>query len=431
MATRAGRRRVVLPLRYRTNDDVPLSGDKGNDEQYKNDASDTERESSDEEQSVEGVDHLPDDSNDDEDGDAERESSDEDLLDGSDDDEDGSLNSTAGSKREHGSNEDDETAAKRRRKTTIDLQCMASIRACFPRRIQPPPQFRSSIEKVQEFMDMPKLQQWAKRREFQNMDAWERLNHEKAIPGAPCTNSCCVRKQRSDAGRARKRKSSRLLHSSTNNEHGGVSGRLASREVAQYASLSGSASDRAPLIEANQPKAKYKSQKSWEFSRTPGEQSGKKATDAMFRAIRATVQAATQSIMEPKVNAKTSEQIFDVEGPTCMNSCLVAFLREAAPPRSSGGKSSFAQLKADKPQLFLYYPDSAMAKKVIDAIYDSKENPDSYEKFKAKGVGKVGIQNLAAMENSYRADRKRGEKTNKTVEETAAAINNDIAITRD
>jgi hypothetical protein len=93
----------------------------------------------------------------------------------------------------------------------MNLQCINSIVDCFPKtNLQPPPNFRSLIEKVQEFMAMAKEVQREAKRTFQALSERAKQEFIRGMPGEDC--SCCTlkRKARSDRGKrhgAKKRRS--------------------------------------------------------------------------------------------------------------------------------------------------------------------------------------------------------------------------------
>jgi hypothetical protein len=93
---------------------------------------------------------------------------------------------------------------KRGESAAMNLQCVKSVVKCFPFwNLQPPPSFRISVEKVAEFMELWKEEQWAAKRKFQELSTAEKETFTSQIPGAAC--SCCMvaRKARSDKGKKR------------------------------------------------------------------------------------------------------------------------------------------------------------------------------------------------------------------------------------
>jgi hypothetical protein len=139
--------------------------------------------------------------------------------------------------------------------------------------LQPPPNFLSSMEKLQSFFAMTKQEQWEEKRKFKNRSTAEKDSLTRAIPGVAC--ACCrPRKARADKGKQRGPKKRR----SKRNNGGATSG----VEEAEYVSLAHTPSRSKAMVAKNKNKGKYKQQKAMEYARRVGEQGGKITTESLM-----------------------------------------------------------------------------------------------------------------------------------------------------
>ena len=82
----------------------------------------------------------------------------------------------------------------------FSLRCVKSIKAHHPTPIQPPPTYRTSMERLHEFVSMNKEEQKNAKKIFTAYAKSKKVEILASIPGEDCV--CCVRKTRCDAGKS-------------------------------------------------------------------------------------------------------------------------------------------------------------------------------------------------------------------------------------
>jgi hypothetical protein len=83
----------------------------------------------------------------------------------------------------------------------INLKCMKLIMRAYPKSLQPPWNYRTSLDKLKEFMNMSLQEKWAARKAFQKMPSTAKQSFFLEIRGHVCM--CCEQPQRKDKGNKR------------------------------------------------------------------------------------------------------------------------------------------------------------------------------------------------------------------------------------
>jgi hypothetical protein len=337
----------------------------------------------------------------------------------------------------------------------INLRCLKSIMASYPKQLHPPFSFRLSSDMLAEFMRMSKDEKWAARKAFSALSIKEKANVKSAIPGSNC--SCCAPVTRSDKGKQRgknartKRQSRRLQGDDPSSPHqqGGststhspatsarspatparspaTSARSVSAPPVVYNSMAHGEAARDAAPGEEKPRYKRQSKKGMEYARSVQMQGGETAMQEIITAQHAMIDALTFSTREPKFDETSGTYKYDQRTEIPRVRGLMIFVNEVGETPMCGGKLPDGKLRREKPQISYVGACKEDVAYVWDAMSDAQDNPEKYEKVRFMGTGVLAHQRFADYTKSRKLARSKFGQQAQSIQESQASIPDDVA----
>ena len=332
----------------------------------------------------------------------------------------------------------------------INLLCLNSIMASYPKQLYPPFSFRLSFDKLDEFMKMSKEEKWVARKAFSELSAKEKANVKSAIPGSSC--SCCTPVTRSDKGKQRgkntrtKRQSRRVQGDdpplpqqqegeSTSTRSAATSARSPAATSARSAAAppvlcngmahGEAARDAAPGEE--KPKCKRQSKKGLEHARSVQMQGGETAMQKIITTQHAMIDALAFSTREPKFDQASGTYKHDQRTEIPRVRGLMIFVNEVGETPVCGGKLPDGKLRRLKPQISYVGACKEDAAFVWDVMADAQDNPDYCEKLRFMGTGVPAHERFAEHAKSRKLARSKVGQRAQSFDDSQASIPDSVA----
>jgi hypothetical protein len=298
--------------------------------------------------------------------------------------------------------------------STLNLRCKVSVDSLFPitrgkGKMRPLPNFLLEVGELLDWRAMTPQEQRVSKALWLALSKDEKTRIKESIPGFDCI--CCKRKERRDRGQRRAGNGSATQRRSARVASAGQDSVLeVESEEAATAFISLGSSEAERLATLPQKKAPYKRQSSFksEYARSTQAQGGVQALKAMRASNRSFARALTATTVKPKRNNITGQDIFPdpTRHPRVFG--LQIWVNQVAETPMSGGVLPASRLRREKPLITYVSTCPGDAKRVFDALEDSKINKEGYEKLKFFGSGKDLLDTMAKSDGESSAHRSRG-----------------------
>jgi hypothetical protein len=298
--------------------------------------------------------------------------------------------------------------------STLNLRCKVSVDSLFPitrgkGKMRPLPNFLLEVGELLDWRAMTPQEQRVSKALWLALSKDEKTRIKESIPGFDCI--CCKRKERRDRGQRRAGNGSATQCRSAQVASAGQDSVLeVESEEAATAFISLGSSEAERLATLPQKKAPYKRQSSFksEYARSTQAQGGVQALKAMRASNRSFARALTATTVKPKRNNITGQDIFPdpTRHPRVFG--LQIWVNQVAETPMSGGVLPASRLRREKPLITYVSTCPGDAKRVFDALEDSKINKEGYEKLKFFGSGKDLLDTMAKSDGESSAHRSRG-----------------------
>jgi hypothetical protein len=327
----------------------------------------------------------------------------------------------------------------------INLHCNKSIKASYPKNeLQAPFSFRTSVEKLDEFMTMPKDQQKAAKSACSQLTQKQKKKLMNDTPGSSC--SCCKPVKRSDKGKRRgrnastKRQSKRLRgdHPSSPQQQGestsarspATSTRSPATSAPSYNSLAHGEAARAAAPGEDVPKYKRQSKSKLEYASSVQMQGGETAMKEIMKAQRAMIKALTFSSKAPTFDATSGTFKHDQRKEIPRVRGIMVIVNEVGETPMCGGNIPDGKLRRDKAQITYVSACKEDASYVLDALCEAQNNPNEYEKLKFMGSGVSGLEKFDAYTNNRKLSRSKTGQRAQSIQDSQASIPDNVAPSR-
>ena len=300
--------------------------------------------------------------------------------------------------------------------SAINLKCMKSIKRAYPKLLQPPWSYRTSIDKLKEFVNMTHPEKWAARTAFQKMSSATKQSFFFEIRGRLCT--CCQQSQRKDKGvkrgpnKASRRRSKR------------VAGEMPSTNevVCEYVSLAHSDARRSRQAKKQKVKNKWKHRriKNLEHARNTQDQGSELSLTEVYNAVRATIRAATFSSQPPRVNTN-GQLVYEQRKEIPRLRIGLFVVNEVQETPEYGGQLPADRLRRPKTQIHYVSSCPEDLQAILETITLAAGDNENYEKKKFFGTGEEAMRNLDDFMSKRKRKRARNI-TSKSLQDTQAGI---------
>lgn len=298
---------------------------------------------------------------------------------------------------------------------SINLKCTNSIKRAYPKLLQPPWSYRTSLDKLTEFVNMTHPEKWAARAAFQKMPSAKKQSVFLEIPGRSCT--CCQQLQRKDKGmkrgpnKASRRRSKR------------VAGEMppTTNEVCEYVSLAHSDARRSRHTKKQKVKIwKHRRIKNLDHARNTQDQGSELSLAEVYNAVRATIRAATFSSQPPRLNTK-GQSVYEQRKEIPRLRIGLFVVNEVQETPEYGGQLPADRLRRPKTQIHYVSSCPEDLQAILETITLAAGDNENYEKTKFFGTGEEAMSNL----DDFISKRKRKRARNissKSLQDTQAGI---------
>lgn len=302
---------------------------------------------------------------------------------------------------------------------SINLKCMKSIKRAFPKLLQPPWSYRTSLDKLKEFVNLTHPEKWAARTAFQKMSSATKQSFFFEIRGRSCT--CCQQSQRKDKGmkrgpnKASRRRSKR------------VAGEIPStNEVCEYVSLAHSDARRSRQAKKQKVKKwKHRRIKNLDHARNTQDQGSELSLTEVYNAVRATIRAATFSSLPPRLNAK-GQLVYEQRKEIPRLRIGLFVVNEVQETPEYGGQLPADRLRRPKTQIHYVSTCPEDLQAILETITLAAGDNENYEKTKFFGTGEEAMSHLDEFITKRKRKRARNI-TSKSLQDTQAGISREDA----